>query len=172
MTVDSYKWLPYRLAAWMEQEWQGPDESARTPFTPLAKPLSKTRFALLTTGGFYLKSKQPPFDVEREAREPEWGDPSYRVIPKGTALGEIAVAHTHYNAADAEEDFNILLPVHRFLELEHTGEIGSLAPSSYSVMGYQGHPIPDYTEWQERYGPEMLEQMKSEDVEALLLTPA
>lgn len=172
MVVDSYKWLPYRLAAWMQMEFQGPDESATTPFTTLAKSLTSTRFALLTTGGLYLKEQQEPFDVERESREPDWGDPSYRVIPRETTLGEIAVAHTHYNPEDVEEDFNILLPIHRFLELEKSGEIGSLAPSSYSVMGYQGHPIPDYTQWQERYGPEILKQMKTEGVEAVLLTPA
>ena len=172
MLVDSYKWLPYSLAAWMQKEYQGSEERDTTPFTPLTKPLSETRFALLTTGGLYLKGKQQPFDVEREDREPEWGDPSFRVIPRETRLGEVAVAHTHYNPADAEEDFNILLPIHRFLELEKAAGIGSLAPSAYSVMGYQGHPIPDYTQWREKYGPEMLEQMKSEGVEALLLTPA
>ena len=172
MPVDSYKWLPYSLAAWMQREYQAPEEAATTPFTPLAKPISQTRFALLTTGGLYLKGQQQPFDVDREAREPEWGDPSFRVIPRETRLGEVAVAHTHYNPEDAEEDLNILLPIHRFLELEKTGEIGSLAPSCYSVMGYQGHPIPDYSQWRERYGPEMLRQMKAEGVEALLLTPA
>ena len=104
--------------------------------------------------------------------EPEWGDPSYRIIPKKTQSGDIAVAHTHYNPADAEEDFNILLPVNRFQELENAGEIGSLAPSAYSVMGYQGHPAPDYSHWRGKYGPEMLEQMTAEGVEALLLTPA
>lgn len=172
MPVDSYKWLPYSLAAWMKREYRAPDEKANTQFTPLTKPLSQTRFALLTTGGLYLKGRQQPFDIDREAREPEWGDPSFRIIPRETLAGEVEVAHTHYNPSDAEEDFNILLPIHRFLELENSGEIGSLAPSAYSVMGYQGHPVPDYTQWRERYGPEMLERMKSEDVEALLLTPA
>ena len=172
MVVDSYKWLPYRLATWMQQEWQAPSGPATTPFTPLAKPLPETRFALLTTGGLYLKGRQQPFDIEREAREPEWGDPTYRVIPRETALDEIAVAHTHYNPADAEQDFNILLPVHRFIELEKAGYIGSLAPSAYSVMGYQGHPVPDYKQWRENAGPEMLERMQAEGVEAVLLTPA
>ena len=172
MAVDSYKWLPYSLAAWMQQEYQGPDERITTPFAPLTKPLSETRFALLTTGGLYLKDRQQPFDVAREAVEPEWGDPSYRIIPKETQSGDIAVAHTHYNPADAEQDFNILLPVNRFQELENAGEIGSLAPSAYSVMGYQGHPAPDYSHWRGKYGPEMLEQMTAEGVEALLLTPA
>ena len=172
MSVDSYKWLPYSLASWMQKAWHGAGEPATTPFTPLAKPLGQTRFALLTTGGLYLKDQQQPFDVLREAREPDWGDPSYRVIPRETSLGEISVAHTHFNPADAEEDFNILLPIHRFLDLETRTEIGSLAPSAYSVMGFQGHPIPDYAPWRERYGPEILERMKAEGVEAVLLTPA
>ena len=94
------------------------------------------------------------------------------MIPRETSLGGISVAHTHFNPADAEEDFNILLPIHRFLDLETKNEIGSLAPSAYSVMGFQGHPIPNYTPWQERYGPEILERMKAEGVEAVLLTPA
>jgi hypothetical protein len=97
MAVDSYKWLPYSLAAWMQQEYQGPDERTTTPFAPLTKPLSETRFALLTTGGLYLKDRQQPFDVARKAVEPERGDPSYRIIPKETQSGDIAVAHTHYN---------------------------------------------------------------------------
>jgi len=172
MPVDSYKWLPYSLASWMQKVWRGAGEPETVPFTPLTKPLSQTRFGLLTTGGLYLKNQQQPFEVLREVREPEWGDPSYRVIPKETLLGEIAVAHTHYNPQDAEEDFNILLPIHRFLELETRAEIGSLAPSAYSVMGFQGHPTPDYGPWRERYGPEILEKMMSEGVEAVLLTPA
>ncbi len=172
MPINSYKWLPHSLAAWIQEVWHIPNETATTPFTPLPNPLSLTRFALLTTGGLYLKGKQPPFDIEREKREPEWGDPTYRIIPRDTRLGQIGVAHTHYNPADIEEDFNILLPIHRFLELEATNEIGSLAPSSYSVMGYQGHPGPGWRLWQEQYGPEMLAQLKSEEVEAVVLTPA
>ena len=172
MPVDSNKWLPHSLATWIQKTWHVPDETSTTPFTPLSKPLSETRFALLTTGGLYLKGKQQPFDMEREEREPDWGDPTYRVIPKDAKLGEIGVAHHHYNPVDIEEDFNILLPIHRFLELEALGEIGSLAPSSYSVMGYQGHPGPGWGPWQEQYGPEMLAKMKSKEVEAVLLTPA
>ena len=40
------------------------------------------------------------------------------------------------------------------------------------IMGYQGHPVPDYKQWQETSGPEMLERMQAEGVEALLLAPA
>ena len=172
MPVDSYKWLPYSLAAWMRKVWQGDGELATTPFTHLTKPLSQTKFALLTTGGLYLKDKQQPFDIIREVREPDWGDPSYRVIPRDTRLRDISVAHTHYNTVDAEKDFNILLPIHRFIDLETRAKIGSLAPSCYSVMGFQGHPIPNFTPWREKYGPQIVDRMKSEGVEAVLLTPA
>jgi D-proline reductase (dithiol) PrdB len=160
------------LAAWIQDKWTVPDETSTTPFTPLARPLQEARVALLTTGGLYLKGKQPPFDMEREWREPEWGDPTYRVIPRDTQREEIGVAHLHYNPEDAERDLNIMLPINRLLEMEAAGEIGSLAPSSYSVMGYQGHPESDWGAWRERYGPEMLARMRSEDVDAVLLTPA
>ncbi len=172
MPVDSFKWLPRNLAAWIREVWTLPAETSSTPFTRLAKPLDQARFALLTTGGLYAKDSQEPFDLEREARAPDWGDPTYRVISRDAGLGDIGVSHLHYNPLDADEDFNILLPIHRFLEMEADGEIGSLAPSSYSVMGYQGHPGPGWGLWQERYGPEMLARMKAEGVEAVLLTPA
>ena len=172
MPVDSYRWLPHRLAAWIDEHWQVPDEKTTTPFTPLAAPLSETRFALLTTGGLYLKDRQDPFDVERERLEPQWGDPTYRIIPRDVERGDVAIAHLHYNPEDVEADFNVLLPVHRFKELEAAGEIGGLAPSGYSVMGFQGHPGPNWGEWQQRYGPEMLDRMRSEGVDAVLLTPA
>ena len=119
-----------------------------------------------------MQGEQQPFDVEREEREPDWGDPTYRVIPRETPLGRLGVAHLHYNPEDILADFNILLPLHRFQELEAAGEIGSLASSSYSLMGYQGHPGPGWRPWQERYGPEILARMKDEGVEAVLLTPA
>jgi len=172
MPVDSFKWLPPSLAAWMRQEWKVPDERSTTPFTPLAKPVSLMRFALLTTGGLYLKGQQPPFDMEREERDPDWGDPTYRVIPRDTPSERIGVAHKHYNPEDIERDCDVLLPIHRFAELEASGEIGSLATSNYSVMGYQGHPGPRWTTWREETGPAVLRRMREEGVEGVLLTPA
>ena len=61
------------------------------------------------------------------------------------------MAHLHVNTADMEADINIALPIHRFLELEAAGEIGSLAPTSYSLMGYQ----ESSDEWRDVLGPEI-----------------
>jgi len=164
MTVDSFKWLSPALADY----YKGlPIQREEVPWTPLAKPLSECRFSLLTTAGIYLKGKQPSFDLDRERREPLWGDPSYRPIPRDVRQEEIGVAHLHINTSDIEADINIALPVHRFLELEQAGEIGSLAPTSYSVMGFQQNT----DEWRDTYGPEIARRMKEEAVDVAFLTP-
>ena len=75
--------------------------------------------------------------------------------------------HLHINNEDLDRDVNIALPVHRMLELEAAGEIGALAQTNYSFMGYQ----PDTTEWRENYAPEVARRMKAEQVDAVLLTP-
>lgn len=167
MSVDSFKWLPRGLAAF----YQGLTlEKEDAPWTPLAKPIAQCRFALLTTAGLYLKGQEPPFDLERERREPTWGDPSYRVIPREVKQEEIGAAHLHINTEDLLKDMNIALPIQRFRELEEAGEIGSLAPSHYSFMGFQGFPA-NTTGWREQYGPEVARRMKEEGVDAALLAP-
>ncbi len=79
MTVDSFKFLPGSIAAYYRNLPVQREEPV--PFTPLGKPLEQCRFALVTTAGIYHKGKEPPFDAEREKREPMWGDPSFRRIP-------------------------------------------------------------------------------------------
>ena len=148
MTIDSFKFLPGSITAYYRNLPVQREEPV--PFTPLTKPLTACRFALVTTAAIYQVGMEPPFDTEREKREPFWGDPTFRSIPRDVLL-----------------DVNIALPVQRFLELEAEGAIGSLAPSSYSFMGYQMNT----TEWRERYAPEAAALMKDEGVDAVLLTP-
>jgi D-proline reductase (dithiol) PrdB len=168
MAIDSYKWLPGSFANYYRAL---PLQKAEpVPWTPLARPIEECRFSLVTSAGLYVKGKQPPFDLDGERKNPFWGDPTYRTIPRDVKQEEIGAAHLHINNVDVEADINIALPVHRFLELEAAGEIGSLAPTSYSFMGYQSYP-PNINEWENRYGPEMAARMKEEGVDAALLTP-
>jgi D-proline reductase (dithiol) PrdB len=167
MPVDSFTWLPPSIAAYYQRLTL---EKEDAPWTPLAKPIEQCRFALLTTAGLYLKGQDPPFDLEREKREPFWGDPTYRVIPREVKQEEIGAAHLHINTDYLLQDINIALPIQRFLELEEKGEIGSLAPSHYSVMGFQGFP-DNIAPWRDQYGPEMARRMNEEGVDAALLTP-
>ena len=165
MTIDSFKFLPGSIAAYYRNLPVQREEPV--PFTPLAKPLSASRFALVTTAGIHRKGTEPPFDTEREKREPFWGDPTFRRIPRDVRQEEIGASHLHTNNRDVLLDVNIALPVHRFAEMEAEGAIGSLAPTSYSFMGYQMNT----TEWRERYAPEAAALMKGEGVDAVLLTP-
>ena len=168
MPVDSFKWLPPPIA---NQYRALQLERVEVPWTPLAKPIEQCRFALVSTGGLYVKGKDPPFDMERERREPNWGDPTYRVIPRDVRQEEIDATHLHVNTAGMLEDINVALPIHRFLELEERGEIGSLAASHYSFMGFQGFP-GETAPWRDQYGPEVVRRMKEEEVDAALLAPA
>ncbi len=166
-TVDGFRFMPPGLAAWIqtfipEKEFSGP-----IPWTPLARPLSQITMALVTSAGISCKS-DPPFDMERERREPTWGDPTYRSIPKQTTVADIDVNHLHINTEYIQQDLNVMLPLGSMAEFQAEGVIGRLAPTAYSFYGFQwqGQQFID-----EAIRP-MLPKMKAEQVEAVLLTPA
>jgi D-proline reductase (dithiol) PrdB len=137
------------------------------PWTAMRKPVKDTSFALMTSAGISLKT-DPVFDMEREKREPTWGDPSFRIIPKTATEADINVNHLHINIDYIKQDINVILPINRFREFEQEGLIGRLAPTSYSYYGFQLDP----TFLLEQTMPEIASQMQKEGVEAVLLTPA
>jgi D-proline reductase (dithiol) PrdB len=166
MAVDSFKFLPRSIAAYYQT--LAVQKADPIPWTPLRRSVSEARVALVTTAGMYVKDQQPPFDAEREKREPMWGDPTYRRIPRDIPQDQISASHLHINNRDLLEDVDTVLPVHRLAELEAEGVVGSASLTHYSFMGYQ----PNTTEWRERYGPEVAALMKDEAVDAVLLAPA
>jgi D-proline reductase (dithiol) PrdB len=166
-TVDGFRFLPPSLKAWIrtfipDEEFKGP-----IPWTPLEKPLSQTTISLVTSAGISLKTDSP-FDMEREKREPVWGDRSYRTIPRGTTEKDIDVNHLHINTHYIKQDINVILPLGRFEEFEKERIIGRLAPTSYSFYGFQWKN----TNFLEEAIKPISERMKREGVEAALLTPA
>jgi hypothetical protein len=85
--IDSYKFLPRSMIPDFKAfPYQADDFVNARPVVSL----KNARVALLTSGGLYLKDRQQSFDVERERREPFWGDPTYRVISRNVGHGEIA----------------------------------------------------------------------------------
>jgi D-proline reductase (dithiol) PrdB len=165
--VDGFRFLPPGLKAWIrtfipEEEFRG-----SIPWTPLLKPLNQTAIALVTSAGISLKS-DPPFDMERERREPFWGDRSFRMIPRGTTEKEIDVNHLHINANYIRQDINVMLPLERMAEFETERIIGRLAPTAYSFYGFQWKS----NEFLKTAIEPISKKMKEERVEAVLLTPA
>lgn len=169
MSVDSFKYLPRLIATFYQM--QDVTEERPLPWTPLNKPLADCKFGVVTSAGLYVRDAQAPFDIEREKQDPTWGDPTYRTIPSGVRQEDLGASHLHINTADLLEDANIVLPLQRLQELADAGQIGGLAQTHYSFMGYQGFP-PDATAWKETYGPEVAVRFKAENVDCVLLTPA
>jgi D-proline reductase (dithiol) PrdB len=128
------------------------------PWAPLVKRVSQARIALITSGGLHLPD-QEPFVLSN--------DPTYREIPRTTTQADIRVSHRGYDVSGPLEDMNCLLPLRRLEELESEGIVGSLAPTNYAFNG----SVPKY-ELLEEWPHQAAEQMRQEQVDAVLLTPA
>jgi D-proline reductase (dithiol) PrdB len=169
MPVDSFKFLPRLIE--MFYKMTEVDPPGTIPWTPLRKPVQESVFGLVTSAGLFNKAQDEPFDLERERREPVWGDPSERKIQRSISTDQIGVSHLHLNTQPILEDPDIVLPLGRMQELEERGEIGGLAETHFSLMGYQGYP-PDTSTWEGETAPRIAEHFKSENVDCILLTPA
>ena len=97
------------------------------------------------------------------------GDPSYRVIPRGTPAADIIQSHVSigFDHAGIYRDINVTYPIDRLDELKEQGVIGSLADNNYSFMG----ALRDSTRVYEGTGPEVARKMLEEGVEVVFLTP-
>lgn len=165
--VNGFKFMPPALGAWIGKDIPKEEFSGDIPWSPLKKPLSQTRFSLMTSAGISMKS-DPPFDLEREKQEPEWGDPGHREIPRSATEDQIEVSHLHINTDYIRQDLNVMMPIGLFSRLEAEGVIGSLAPTCFSYYGFQ----PDPSELLEKTMPKVAAKMKEEEIEAAFLTPA
>jgi D-proline reductase (dithiol) PrdB len=165
--VDGFRFLPPGLKAWVQTFIPEEEFKGSIPWTPLSEPLNQTTIALVTSAGVSLKSG-PPFDMEREKREPLWSDRSFRMIPRGTTENDIDVNHLHINTSYIKRDLNVMLPLARMAEFEKEKIIGCLAPTAYSFYGFQWQNTDFLSE---AFEP-ISKKMKIEEVGAVLLTPA
>jgi D-proline reductase (dithiol) PrdB len=163
--VDSYRFLSFTtrklVKAWIERQPQ-----REIPWTPLAQPLSESTVALVSTAALAMADDRP-FDQEGERRDPWWGDPSYRVIPREATEREVRAYHLHIDTRYAEQDLDCVFPLRRLLELERAGEIGRSAPLHYSFMGYILRPevlLHEST-------PGMIRSMRNEQVDLVVMIP-
>ncbi len=130
-------------------------------WTPMTKPLAECRVALITTAGVHRKS-QPPHDLLNPH-----GDTSFREIPAATPATDLAVDHSHYDTADANDDPNCVFPIDRLRELAAEGCIGEMAPMHYGFMGF----VPDGRRLRDSTAPIVADRLVADRVDAVLLTP-
>jgi len=157
-----------RITRFVMQSWVAREEKQHRniPWTRLSRPLSSCRLACLSSAGLALKD-DPPFDQEGERRNPWWGDPTHRVLPRGTRAEDIEVYHLHIHPKAIRQDMNVCLPLDRAEELVHDGVLGSLAPSHYAIMGY----LLDAGRLLEETVPKIIARLREEAVDAVLLIP-
>jgi len=165
MTVNSFKFMSKTLADSLKV-WPYVDTSGEEiPWTSLKKPVRDCRIAMVSSGGFYHRS-DIPFDLERERREPLWGDPSYREIRRGITQADIRAAHLHYENAHAMQDFNCMFPLAMLEELYRDGTIGGITEFHLSFMGYQPKPGTFIRE----VAPKMAERLMEWGADLVLLS--
>jgi len=141
-------------------------DPAKTPWTPMVKPLAECRVTLVSTAGIYMKGDES-FDYERERREGIWGDPTHREIPRTAGQDDVEYSHLHIDTAFLKKDRNVAWPVDIFEAYEKEGKIGGLSDTLYSIMGY----IPNFNPLVKQTAPKMIAKMKEEGVEAAFIYP-
>jgi len=167
MRVDSFAYLPRSFRARFERPPRLPGEDAEV-WAPFGPRLAEATIGLLSSAGLHVEGEQEPFDVDRERREPLWGDPSWRAIPHGVAQGSLGMSHLHVNPADVLADHEVALPVRTLDALVEDGTVGGRAAAHVSVMGYQEAGL---VEWRERTAPEVIDLLRSEGVDGIVLAP-
>ena len=166
MAVDSFKFLPKSIGGPLKI-WPYVDTSGEEfPWTEPNKPLEESCVALVSSGGIYHKD-DPSFDLDRERREPLWGDPSFREIPRGTSQEEIRAAHLHYRNTHLLKDFNCMFPLDVLEEMLAEGRIGSVSERHLTLMGYQ----PRVGTLVRETAPRMAERLHELGVDVVLLSP-
>ncbi len=149
--------------SWIKREY---DPDRPIPWTPVKKPLDESTVALISSAGIAMLDDEP-FDQDGERRNPWWGDPSYRRIPRTATEKDIRVCHLHINGEFAERDLNSVLPLQRLQALVEEGVAGRSAEEHYSFMGY----ILDARELLERSVPAIIGDLQAQEVDAVILVP-
>jgi hypothetical protein len=145
------------------------------PFSPLQKPISELRLALLTSSGHFVEGDDPnPFGVENMTQEEAIrriddftkAVPELSAIPFDTPTERLRVRHGGVDIRGAQADPNVALPLQIVLELEKEGYIGELAPEAYSFAG-----ACSQMRLLKQAGPQWIEKFQRQQIDAALLVP-
>jgi hypothetical protein len=134
------------------------------PFQPLAKPLARSRVAIVTTAARFDPSKgdQGPGAAYNGIAK------FYQVYDDDAArdhdlrISHIAYDRTHTSAAD----INTWFPLTQLRRLAAEGRIGALAPRFFGAPTNRSHRVTTDTD-----APEILARCKADAVDAAVLVP-
>lgn len=132
------------------------------PWSPLRKPLSRCRLALVSSAGFTA----PGQDLFHGGRG---GDTSFRFIDRETTLESLHEGHRSdsFDHTGIGKDPNLAFPVDRMAELAASGRIGSVNQRHLSMMGSITAP----GRLVRRTAPEAARALQADGVDVALLVP-
>jgi len=169
--------LVAHVRAGQEQAYADPGEWRydQGPFTPLQKPLSASRLALLTSTGHFVAGDDPaPLGAKNmtQAEAIERIDdflktePQLSTIPSDTPRETLRARHGGYDIRGVQADRNVAFPLDRLRELQQEGLIGQLAPLAYSFVG-----ACSQLRLTKRTGPAWVERLQKQALDVVLLVP-
>lgn len=162
---------------WQVRAYAAPGEWAYEdgPFTPLEKPLSESRLALMASSGHFVQGHDPePFGVknmtQEEATDRIMGfirsEPVLSAIPASTPNEELRVRHGGYDIRGAQADPNVVFPREILRQLVREGRIGEFCPETYSFVGAcSQRRLLKVT------GPQWVKLLQEQEIDAALLVP-
>ena len=131
------------------------------PMPPAVKDMSKAKLMLITDGG--LVPKGNPDKIEGSAAT-RWG--AYSIEGLDDLAGkDYEISHGGYDPRFVQEDPDRLVPLDALREMEREGVIGELHNEFLSTSGL-ANPLSNTR----RIGKEMVEKVKREGVDAVILT--
>lgn len=144
------------------------------PWTPMRRPLSEARVALISAGGLFVEGDDPlgPDGPTQEEAIPRIGEflrsaPVLSVIPRDTATDRLRVRHPGYDICGAARDYNVVFPIDRLKELAEEGVFGELADEHYSFVGASSQ-----RRLLDEGAPVWAQRLRSQGVDAALLVAA
>lgn len=135
-----------------------------TPFTPLDKPLERCRVGLVATAGVTLLDD----DGRASSMKVLGGEEANVVqIPSDTPVERLASIEEHYDRhATTVDDVNAFFPISHLQALAEDGTIGGLASRFQKIFPNYSHRVT-----MSRDAPEVLAQLRQDQVDAALLVP-
>jgi len=151
----------YYLSQGYEKPYQWAHHSD-APFTPLAKPLSQSRVAIVSTCDIAISGPGGQRD-----RSHEFSVGNVYSLPSDTPIELLYSRQEHYDQhATTLDDVNVYYPVERLQERVEQGRIGSLAPRFHGVYtGYSQRKTAEVD------APEVLRRLLEDDVDLAVMTP-
>ena len=125
---------------------------------PLAKPVSESRVALLSSAALRL-TDQEPF-IPRE-------DLSYRSVPSDPRSGTITIDHHSGIGTVPKQDPEIVFPRTVLAALDENGAIRALSPLHFSFMG----GVRRHSEIENELAPALADELAKARVDLALLVP-